>query len=501
MKSKLCLFFLCCIYSNIYATATSQLILENECNVPADFKIQGNGAGEDLTVQIEPHNYYLEGDYINNNIISNLTSTINISFNADNDKGEVKYLLNNGWTSNYATFKKVKGNIFVDKNNLDSEYKKSWHSYSGSLQYIIPTFTISSCSIDNNVNLQTSDFNGIDRVLIFGDSLSDAGNLYSYLNGLIPRSTPYNKGMFSNGDIWAVRLKNMLIEQNIKMSNYAVGGATAVLEPSWTDMGLPYNLDSEILFYNTNKIKFDSNEKRLAIFFMGANDYLTAKKDMTIEDMNKDVTAVTEKIFSSVKKVGAAKSIIIGLPDLSLTLESKRLGNESILKYMIDEHNQLLKDFVQKNVEDMRFIDIDAVFKEVIFNTDEFNKEYHSKINKDFNDKSCWHGGYFIQQNDDNNFYYQKLLLQQENINSKQKKLNKTGGVSSTLLKALATSPTLQAVIRTADTGTICDDPEHYIFWDEVHPTPQVHRAIYQYLLKEMGVQGINTLIPNSYPQ
>src|SRR5687768_11182352 len=66
------------------------------------------------------------------------------------------------------------------------------------------------------------------QVIIFGDSLSDAGNVHEATNGLIP-GPPYYNGRFSNGPTYAE-----VLTANLGLSaapsfhggtNYAVGGA------------------------------------------------------------------------------------------------------------------------------------------------------------------------------------------------------------------------------------------------------------------------------------
>nr|WP_325072548.1 hypothetical protein [Francisella tularensis] len=47
---------------------------------------------------------------------------------------------------------------------------------------------------------------------------------------------------------------NGFLENKIPISNYAVGGATAVFEPSWTDLGLPYTLGTELRAYAIDKV-------------------------------------------------------------------------------------------------------------------------------------------------------------------------------------------------------------------------------------------------------
>jgi outer membrane lipase/esterase len=60
-------------------------------------------------------------------------------------------------------------------------------------------------------------------VVVFGDSLSDDGNLFR-LTGNPP--DPYWQGRFSNGHVWAEQLANWLTLDPALISDLAVGGAT-----------------------------------------------------------------------------------------------------------------------------------------------------------------------------------------------------------------------------------------------------------------------------------
>ena len=44
------------------------------------------------------------------------------------------------------------------------------------------------------------------RLVVFGDSLSDNGNLYLATGGTTPTSPPYGAGRFSNGPVFTERL-------------------------------------------------------------------------------------------------------------------------------------------------------------------------------------------------------------------------------------------------------------------------------------------------------
>ena len=61
-------------------------------------------------------------------------------------------------------------------------------------------------------------------VVVYGDSLSDNGNLFAASLGTIPMSPPYFNGRFSNGPVIAEQLAAAL---GAPLADFAVGGATS----------------------------------------------------------------------------------------------------------------------------------------------------------------------------------------------------------------------------------------------------------------------------------
>ena len=90
-----------------------------------------------------------------------------------------------------------------------------------------------------------------------------------------------------------------------------------------------YVLDDQVGLY-LNLEANDDIKDNLAIFFLGGNDYLTSNPK--IEDIDSAVKQVTDGIIDAIEKIMAKKTVIVGLPDLSITGESKSLSNERILK-------------------------------------------------------------------------------------------------------------------------------------------------------------------------
>ena len=61
------------------------------------------------------------------------------------------------------------------------------------------------------------------NVFVYGDSLSDTGNIYAATGGTIPLSPPYYNGRFSNGILADEYLANAL---HAPLTNFAWGSAT-----------------------------------------------------------------------------------------------------------------------------------------------------------------------------------------------------------------------------------------------------------------------------------
>ncbi len=122
------------------------------------------------------------------------------------------------------------------------------------------------------------------HIYIFGDSLSDTGNVYTLTFHTYP-APPYWNGRFSNGPVWVESLGNaygLTIRASlVGGTNYAYGGAETGTGASHS--GTP-NADSQINSFTSNVGSFGATD--LAILWIGGNDLINGQNNVSIPTTN-----------------------------------------------------------------------------------------------------------------------------------------------------------------------------------------------------------------------
>ncbi|OGT43829.1 MAG: hypothetical protein A3F42_08100 [Gammaproteobacteria bacterium RIFCSPHIGHO2_12_FULL_37_34] len=286
-----------------------------------------------------------------------------------------------------------------------------------------------------------------EQIIFFGDSLSDNGNLYRLLLGVIPRSPPYFEGRFSNGLTWAENFgKHYYDKYYVGYKVYAYGGATAVLHAPTDKFIAPTTLENEINQYLIDSV-FKNKSKILYVIWIGGNDYLFApisplfdsKEILTKKVVNK-ITWAMETLIAN----GAKYFLILNMPDLSHTPFAKINDMVDKLHDLSLLHNQKLDVAIynfKQTYPQLKFfyIDIYHVFNDVITNPAKFNETYHVNITDVSH--ACWEGGYTFGEPESYRVglaYHQGLLP--------------------------------------------CNNADEHIFWDQIHPTRIVHYILSEYV-------------------
>lgn len=280
-----------------------------------------------------------------------------------------------------------------------------------------------------------ADFTG---VYVFGDSLSDTGNLFNVteaLTGTGSPQPPYFEGRISNGPNWIDFLATDLginptpaseifpgqLAQGI---NFAFAGATSGTGNTLF-AGLPGVAQQTQLFASLLP-PTGADPNALYIVWAGANDYLptlgTSFTPLTTPDTT--IANLTNTI-STLSALGAQNFLVANLPDLGKIPLSGLAGNPPALDTLTTEHNFRLSNTLSQ---------LDQTLPNSTF--------------------------YLL---DTNTLFDQAFA----------------GELGFTNL----TTPCLNATAQ-----TVCPNPNESLFWDLAHPTSAAHRQI--------ATLAVNTLHP-----
>lgn len=321
-----------------------------------------------------------------------------------------------------------------------------------------------------------------DTMVVFGDSLSDNGNLYRYSLGYLPASPPYYKGRFSNGPLWVEYLSQDLNgDQQPKLLDYAVGGAGAVLARK---AKFPFSLTMEVddyLYWN----KSNKQTSSLFTLWIGANNYLDGPQD--VDNITDSVVDSIEYAIEKLIAVKGDKFLIANLPDLGNSPYAAENHNEALLTELTQVHNRKLLDKInrlQKKYPEVTFVyfDADTYLNYVKTHAADFG---FSNI-KD----PCYMGGY--------RGLMKSLRADDESLlNHMRKEYSK---LSEAEVQMIIHSPELREAAEVQylyqmtgkDLNSTAEECKGYLFWDHIHPTAYSHRLIseeIQRLLKQSGLQ------------
>ncbi len=164
---------------------------------------------------------------------------------------------------------------------------------------------------------------GFRNVVVFGDSLSDNGNIYSVSGGLIPPA-PYADGRFSDGPVW---VEYLVEDLGIKGSlfNFAHGGAKSddgnvnsnelMTFPGMVGEVAAYLAQAPLAAQYPNA--FAQPGDSLFIIWIGGNDFLEEGIDPAA--VTAGVVANVSSAMDSLFEAGAREFLVVYLPDLGAT--------------------------------------------------------------------------------------------------------------------------------------------------------------------------------------
>ena len=204
----------------------------------------------------------------------------------------------------------------------------------------VAALTLAAVSAADAAGAQT-----YNRLVVFGDSLSDNGNLYLATGGTTPTSPPYYQGRFSNGPVFTERLGFTLtnfmgpVTGNI---NYAFGGARTDSQAS------PPGMRVQLAQYQGRGGVFGAND--LVSILGGANNIFqglpaagaSSNPQGSIAPVSLAAAADINFIVGNVAQAGAGTILVTNLPKLSLTPQFRATPAAPLADYAVTTFNGAL---------------------------------------------------------------------------------------------------------------------------------------------------------------
>ena len=172
-------------------------------------------------------------------------------------------------------------------------------------------------------NLPAATLDGIrlDRLVVFGDSLSDTINAYNASYGALPKTSAWLHGRFSNGPLWHEYWAQTL---NIPSYTWASGNMESGISSPFSGFTEQLNNFKNYLSYTQ---QYDIKKTLFTVMF-GVDDFISNGKtpDEIVNNYRSGLNQLAQ--------MGAAQVVIFRLPDLSdaPALRSWRAANKKALK-------------------------------------------------------------------------------------------------------------------------------------------------------------------------
>lgn len=203
--------------------------------------------------------------------------------------------------------------------------------------------------------------NQINRIVAFGDSLSDTGNLFNGSQWIFPNPNSWFLGHFSNGFVWTEYLANA---KGVPLYNWAVGGAAGTNQ--YVALTGVYDQVTSYLTY----MKMAKNyrpENTLFTLEFGLNDFMNYGREVA------DVKADFSSALIRLTDAGAKNILLFTLPDATKAPQFKYSTEQEIetVRGKILAFNQFIKEqseYYQSKGDNVILFDAHALFSSITSN-------------------------------------------------------------------------------------------------------------------------------------
>lgn len=304
---------------------------------------------------------------------------------------------------------------------------------------------IAACSIGS---ASAAAYSGL---YVFGDSLSDVGNVFISTNGTEPVSPPYSEGRFSNGNLWVQDVAASLglgpVTASLAGGNdFAVGGAQTGATPAnpyTASNSFQQASDLTAQLANYNKRGLGPQPNALYTLWIGSNDIsalLGALATVPLSQQQAYIATDFAAILGNISTVvtglahdGMKNLLALNVSDLGKTPAAQSSGTSvyaSALSAALDQG--LATTLEQLSTIDgfkLNLVDTYTATDSIVADPNAYGLTNVTQ--------SCYTGGYTA-------------------VNS----------------------------------GTVCANPDQYLFWDGLHPTAVGHQLIADGVLTQVPEPG-----------
>ncbi|CAH6782585.1 Thermolabile hemolysin [Vibrio chagasii] len=203
--------------------------------------------------------------------------------------------------------------------------------------------------------------NTINRIVTFGDSLSDTGNLFNGSQWVFPNADSWFLGHFSNGLVWTEYLAKA---KDVPLYNWAVGGAAGTNQ--YVALTGVYDQVTSYLTYMKVAKNYHPENSLFTLEF-GLNDFMNY--DREVADVKADFSSALIRLTES----GANNILLFTLPDATKAPQFKYSTEQEIIKVRgkIIEFNQFIKvqaEYYQNMGKNVVLFDASALFASITDN-------------------------------------------------------------------------------------------------------------------------------------
>jgi len=284
---------------------------------------------------------------------------------------------------------------------------------------------------------------GISEIIVFGDSLSDMGNVNEATFGLVPSNDYFESRVFSNGEPWISTLASELgiaepkhsLSGSSRATNYAYGGAqTGDGDSSFASIFIP-DVGGQIEAFETDGGMFE--RQSLCALWIGGND-LNGTSASNAQGVINITIANLEDHIEKIIELGALQIVIPNVPLLGeVPQHNTNSAERQQQNELVSDYNATLVDLIadlRVRYPEIRLIEVDV----------------------------------------------EAFMLEL---------LADPGAFGITNVKDQAYTP---GPLGDIFGGSVVDNPDGYAFWDDLHPTGPIHEIVGMLAAREVQRPPVN---------